>query len=116
MTINTRIEEFVELMVKLQYCYQQGMFIIGTQTLFLSQTGFLKILAQIVIGHELFINKLSIETQLGYYVYKPFDYETDIYQRVGVKYYIYKNIFTGVGLKAHGGRAEAGEFSIGIRL
>ena len=61
-------------------------------------------------------NKLSIETQLGYYVYKPFDYETDIYQRVGVKYYIYKNIFTGVGLKAHGGRAEAGEFSIGIRL
>ena len=70
----------------------------------------------LVLGHELFINKLSIETQLGYYVYKPFDYETNLYQRLGVKYYIYKNIFTGVGLKAHGGRAEAGEFSIGIRL
>jgi hypothetical protein len=68
------------------------------------------------IGHELFINKLSIETQLGYYVYKPFNYETDIYQRVGVKYYIYKNIFSGVGLKTHGGRAEAIEATIGIRL
>lgn len=68
------------------------------------------------IGHELFINKFSIETQLGYYVYKPFNYETDIYQRVGVKYYIYKNIFSGVGLKTHGGRAEAIEATIGIRL
>lgn len=68
------------------------------------------------VGHELFINKLSIETQLGYYVYKPFNYETDIYQRVGAKYYLYKNIFTGVGLKTHGGRAEAIEATIGIRL
>lgn len=68
------------------------------------------------VGHELFINKLSIETQLGYYVYKPFNYETDIYQRVGAKYYIYKNIFTGVGLKTHGGRAEAIEATVGIRL
>ena len=68
------------------------------------------------VGHELFINKLSIETQLGYYVYKPFDYEIDVYQRVGLKYYLYKNIFTGVGLKTHGGRAEAIEATIGVRL
>ena len=70
----------------------------------------------VFIGHELFINKLSIETQLGYYVYKPFKYETNIYQRLGAKYYLYKNIFTGVGLKTHGGRAEAIEATIGIRL
>ncbi len=70
----------------------------------------------VFIGHELFINKLSIETQLGYYVYKPFDYEIDIYQRVGLKYYAYKNWFTGVGLKTHGGRAEAIEATLGIRL
>ncbi|MEQ3691519.1 MAG: acyloxyacyl hydrolase [Flavobacterium sp.] len=68
------------------------------------------------IGHELFINRLSIETQIGYYIYKPFDYEIDIYQRLGAKYYIYKNIFTGVGLKTHGGRAEAIEATLGIRL
>lgn len=68
------------------------------------------------VGHELFLSKLSIETQLGYYVYKPFDYETDIYQRIGAKYYLYKNCFAGVGLKTHGGRAEAIEATIGIRL
>lgn len=68
------------------------------------------------VGHELFINKLSVETQFGYYIYKPFDYEIDVYQRIGMKYYIYKNIFTGVGLKTHGGRAEAIEATLGIRL
>ena len=68
------------------------------------------------VGHELFINKLSIETQLGYYVYKPFDYEIDIYQRFGLKYYIYQKFFTGIGLKTHGGRAEAIEATLGVRL
>jgi hypothetical protein len=68
------------------------------------------------VGHELFINKLSIETQIGYYVYKPFDYEVDIYQRLGAKYYLYKNCFAGLGLKTHGGRAEAIEATLGIRL
>lgn len=70
----------------------------------------------VFIGHELFINRLSIETQFGYYAYKPFDYEMDFYQRAGLKYYIYKNLFTGVALKTHGGRAEAIEFGVGTRL
>ncbi len=68
------------------------------------------------VGHELFINKLSVETQFGYYIYKPFNYEIDVYQRIGMKYYIYKNIFTGVALKTHGGRAEAIEATVGVRL
>ncbi|HEY0091066.1 MAG TPA: acyloxyacyl hydrolase [Flavobacterium sp.] len=70
----------------------------------------------VFLGHELFINRLSVEAQVGYYVYKPFSYESDVYQRVGAKYYVTKNIFTGVGLKAHGGRAEAIEASLGVRL
>lgn len=68
------------------------------------------------VGHELFINKLSVETQLGYYVYKPFDYEVAIYQRLGMKYYLYQNWFVGVGLKTYGARAEAIEATLGIRL
>ena len=68
------------------------------------------------LGHELFINRLSVETQLGYYVYKPFKYEIDLYQRVGAKYYVYKNMFAALSLKAHGGRAEAIEAGFGIRL
>ena len=68
------------------------------------------------VGHELFINKLSIEAQVGYYVYKPLDYEIDLYQRIGAKYYVYKNTFAGIGLKTHGARAEAIEVTLGIRL
>ncbi|HEU0136740.1 MAG TPA: acyloxyacyl hydrolase [Flavobacterium sp.] len=70
----------------------------------------------VFVGHELFINRLSVETQLGYYVYKPFRYESDIYQRAGLKYYFTNQIFGGVALKAHGARAEAIEFGVGVRL
>jgi len=70
----------------------------------------------VFIGHELFINRVSIETQFGYYVYKPLNYEIDVYQRLGLKYYINKTVFTGLGLKTHGGRAEAIEATLGVRL
>jgi hypothetical protein len=70
----------------------------------------------VFVGHELFINKLSIETQFGYYVYKPFKYDINIYQRLTLKYYINKNIFTGIGLKTHKAKAEAAELTLGIRL
>ncbi|RZJ28026.1 MAG: acyloxyacyl hydrolase [Flavobacterium sp.] len=70
----------------------------------------------VFVGHELFINNLSIETQLGYYVYKPFKYEIDIYQRLGAKYYLTKNVFAAASLKAHGARAEAVELGFGVRI
>jgi hypothetical protein len=49
-------------------------------------------------------------------VYKPFKYDIDIYQRLTLKYYINKNIFTGIGLKTHKAKAEAAELTLGIRL
>jgi hypothetical protein len=51
----------------------------------------------LVLQQILTTRKLSIETQFGYYVYKPFKYDIDIYQRLVLKYYINKNIFTGTG-------------------
>jgi len=68
------------------------------------------------IGHELFINKLSIVTQLGYYVYYPFDFEGRTYIRVGLKRYFGKKWFGAMTLKSHGAKAEAVEFGVGIRL
>lgn len=68
------------------------------------------------IGTELFVNKLSLEAQVGYYVYKPLKIEQPVYQRVGAKYYFYKNLFTGVSVKTNGFLAEAMEFNLGIRL
>lgn len=67
-------------------------------------------------GHELFINKMSIETQLGYYVYYPFDFEGRTYIRVGLKRYFSDKFFGAITLKSHGAKAEAVEFGIGVRL
>ncbi len=67
-------------------------------------------------GHELFINKLSLLTQLGYYVYYPYDFEGRTYFRVGLKRYFGKKWFGALTLKSHGAKAEAVEFGIGIRL
>jgi len=70
----------------------------------------------IFVGHELFVNRFSIETQVGYYVYSPFDYLGPFYQRVGLKYYFTEKIFSSMALKTHGAKAEGLEFGIGIRL
>ena len=70
----------------------------------------------IFIGHELFINKISIETQVGYYVYDPFKFDLPIYDRIGAKYYINQKLYAGLAIKTHGFLAEAAEFSIGYRL
>src|SRR5690606_28978694 len=35
----------------------------------------------VFLGHELFINKMSVIAQLGYYVYYPFDFEGRVYNR-----------------------------------
>ena len=67
-------------------------------------------------GHELFINKTSLVTQLGYYVYYPFDFEGKTYFRVGLKRYFSDKWFGALTLKSHGAKAEAVEFGIGVRL
>jgi hypothetical protein len=70
----------------------------------------------VFVGHELFINRISIETQVGYYLYQPFKFELPIYDRVGMKYYINNKLYAGWAIKTHGFLAEASEFSIGYRL
>lgn len=70
----------------------------------------------IFAGHELFLGKLSILAQLGYYIYYPFDFEGRTYNRIGVKRYFGDKVFGAISLKSHGARAEALEFGIGIRL
>lgn len=68
------------------------------------------------VGHELFISKTSLVTQLGYYVYYPYDFEGRTYMRIGLKRYFGKKWFGALTLKSHGAKAEALEFGIGVRL
>jgi hypothetical protein len=70
----------------------------------------------IFVGHELFINRISLETQIGYYVYKPFKSDAALYDRLGMKYYFSKKLYSELAIKTHGFLAEALEFGIGVRL
>ena len=70
----------------------------------------------VFIGHELFVNNFSLETQLGYYVYYPFEFESRTYIRAGLKRYFGEKWFGAITLKSHGFRAEAVELGIGVRL
>jgi len=68
------------------------------------------------IGHELFLNKLSIITQVGYYAYYPFDFEGRTYLRFGLKRYFDDQWFASITLKSHAAKAESAALGIGIRL
>lgn len=68
------------------------------------------------VGYELAINKISLEAQVGYYVYAPFDFLGPMYQRLGAKYQWNKTIFSSLSLKTHLAKAEALEFGIGVKL
>ncbi len=70
----------------------------------------------IFAGHELFLEHLSFETQLGFYVYKPFKIDKPFYQQVRIKHHFNKNIFVGLGLKAHGASAENFDLTVGYRF
>lgn len=72
--------------------------------------------AGLFVGHELFIHKLSIETQVGFYFYRPFKLDKPYYDRLGFKYYWTPKLFTGVSVKTHGFLAEAIEYGVGVRL
>ena len=63
-------------------------------------------------GHELRIHKISIITQLGFYVYYPFDYEGQFYNRMGARYSFNSRWSGLITVRSHGARAEAVEFSI----
>lgn len=67
-------------------------------------------------GHELFINKLSVLVQAGYYVYYPYDFEGRTYFRIGLKRYFGKKFYGAITLKSHAAKAEAIEYGIGVRL
>lgn len=74
--------------------------------------------AGVFIGHELFLNRLSVVAQAGYYLYYPVDYEGEVYLRGGLKGYLTKSkkLFAVITVKAHAAQAEGVEIGIGYRL
>lgn len=71
----------------------------------------------VFVGHELRFNKVAAVTQLGYYVYWPYEFENRVYSRLGLKRYFFDDrYFATVSVHSHWAKAEAVEFGVGIRL
>ena len=45
-----------------------------------------------------------------------YDFEGQVYNRIGLKRYFGDKFFGAITLKSHGAKAEAVEFGIGVRL
>ena len=72
--------------------------------------------AAVLIGHELYLNKLSLLTQAGIYLYDPTHLNNAFYEKVGLKYYVTEKIFVNTTLKIHFGVADWIEWGVGARL
>ncbi len=71
----------------------------------------------ITVGHELFYHRLSLVTQVGVYIYRPFQQiYKPVYQRLGLRYALGKYLSSSVMLKMHGARAESLELGLGVRF
>lgn len=70
----------------------------------------------VFIGHELFINKTAIFSEIGYYVYSPAILNETVFERIGVKHHFNNFYFVSISIKAHFINAESLEFGIGYRF
>lgn len=72
----------------------------------------------LLISYELSIGKLSLLLQPGFYIYRTqYDPTPFFYQRIGVKYDLYKGIYAGASLRAvNFGQADWIEFTAGYTL
>jgi len=69
------------------------------------------------VGHEWRFNKVAFLSQLGYYVYWTYEFETRVYNRLGLKRYLFNDkFFVSASVHAHWAKAEAVEFGLGYRL
>lgn len=72
------------------------------------------------IAHELCIDKLSVITQLGYYLHQPSGIsqkKKKLFERAGIKYILPFNAFIGLNIYAHSfTKADFIEWNIGYRI
>jgi hypothetical protein len=70
----------------------------------------------IMFGHELKMHRISILTQFGFYIYRPYKADKCVYQRVGLKFYFGDNVYLYYGFITHFAKADHPEWGIGITI
>lgn len=70
----------------------------------------------VALGHELHMNRVSLITQYAFYLRKPHPTHSIAYQRYGLKYQLGEKTSVALTLRAHGGRADYMEWTLGRKL
>lgn len=68
------------------------------------------------VGYEWYLNKLTAEGNIGYYIHDEYKKNGSLYQRLGLRYYVTSNVFGIMSLKTHFAKAEAFEVGVGYKL
>jgi len=67
------------------------------------------------LSHDVIVGDFALTMQVGHYLYNQVYYITDIYNRIGLKYYNIQGLILNVSLKSHNANAEFIEFGVGYR-
>lgn len=70
----------------------------------------------LMAGHELKMNRISILTQFGVYVYRPYKKDKAVYQRIALKFYVGEHVYLHYGFITHFAKADHPEWGIGLIL
>jgi hypothetical protein len=70
----------------------------------------------IMIGHELKLHRLSLLTQFGTYIYRPYKTDKLFYQRLALKFYAGKKVYLHYGFVTHYAKADHLELGLGLSL
>lgn len=70
----------------------------------------------VFVGYEWYLNRLTAEGNIGYYVHDEYKKNGSLYQRLGLRYYVTDHVFGIMSLKTHFAKAEAFEVGVGVKL
>jgi len=68
------------------------------------------------LGYEWYLNRMTVEGNIGFYVHDEYKESGAFYQRLGLRYYITPTVFGIMSLKTHFAKAEAFELGLGYKL
>lgn len=68
----------------------------------------------ITLGHELKLHRLSLLTQFGTYIYRPYKSDKAVYQRLALKFYAGEHFYFHYGFLTHFAKADHIELGIGF--
>jgi len=68
------------------------------------------------IGHEWVFSRIAFNFCMGYYLYNPDETNTEFYDKMGLNFFITRNILIGLTLEAHYARADFLSVGLGINL